>query len=133
MHPGIHGQSRPDQPAAVMADSGNILTHGQLDARSNQLAHLFRNAGLKVGDRVAIFMENHLAYFEVLWAALRSGLYLTTINRFLTAEETAYILTDSEAKALVTSPAMAGTAVAARRSRRSAGTPSSVGRADPRG
>ena len=29
------------------------------------------------GDHVAIFAENHPRYFEVVWAALRSGLYLT--------------------------------------------------------
>jgi long-chain acyl-CoA synthetase len=49
----------------------------------------------------------------VIWAALRSGLYLTPINRFLNAEEAAYILADSEAKALVTSLALADTAAAA--------------------
>jgi long-chain acyl-CoA synthetase len=113
MHPGIHSQTRPDHPAAVMAGSSEILTYRELDAQSNQLAHLFRDAGLDVGDHVAILMENQLAYFEVLWSALRSGLYLTTINRYLTAEEAAYILTDSETKALVTSAAMADTAAAA--------------------
>lgn len=52
---------------------------------------------------MALFMENHLRYFEVVWAAFRSGLYLTTINRYLTAEEAGYILDNCEAKALVAS------------------------------
>ena len=48
-------------------------------------------------------MENNLRYYEVVWAALRSGLYITTVNRFLTAEEAAYIVNDSQSKALITS------------------------------
>jgi acyl-CoA synthetase (AMP-forming)/AMP-acid ligase II len=54
---------------------------------------------------VAVFMENHPRYFEVVWAALRSGLYLTAINSYLTAEELGYILRDSGARSVVTSPA----------------------------
>ncbi|MGH9136974.1 MAG: acyl-CoA synthetase [Acidimicrobiales bacterium] len=107
MHPGRHALERPDHPAVIMAGTGETLTYRQLDARSNQLAQLLRAAGLGVGDHVAIFMENRPAYFEVLWAAMRSGLYLTTINRYLTVEEAAYILEDSGSKALITSAAMA--------------------------
>jgi fatty-acyl-CoA synthase len=59
--------------------------------------------GLRPGDHVAVFMENHPAYFEAVWAALRSGLYLTTINRYLTDEEAGYILDNCEAQVLVAS------------------------------
>jgi fatty-acyl-CoA synthase len=90
-----------------MAGSAARCTYRELDERSNRLANLLHSSGLHAGDRVAILMENRPEYFEVLWAAMRSGLYLTTINRYLTVEEAAYILEDSEAKALVTSAAMA--------------------------
>ena len=45
--------------------------------------------GLLPGDHVAILAENVPRYYDVYWAALRSGLYLTAINRFLSAEEAA--------------------------------------------
>ena len=48
-------------------------------------------------------MENNLRYFEVVWAALRSGLYLTTVNRYLTDEEAGYIVDNCEAQVLVAS------------------------------
>ena len=48
-------------------------------------------------------MENHARYFDVIWAAMRSGLYLTTINRYLTTDEATYILDNCEAKVLVAS------------------------------
>jgi fatty-acyl-CoA synthase len=96
-----------------MASTGETLTYRQLDDRSIQLVRVLHAAGLGTGDHVAILMENQLAYFEVLWAALRSGLYLTPINRYLKPAEAAYILNDCGAKALVTSAALADTAAAA--------------------
>ncbi|HSS10349.1 MAG TPA: AMP-binding protein, partial [Acidimicrobiales bacterium] len=83
MYPGLHAKERPDKPAIIMGRSGDVVTYGQLDARSNQLAHLWRSAGLRRGDHVGVMMENHSRYFEVVWAALRSGLYITPINSFL--------------------------------------------------
>ena len=44
----------PDKPAIVMHPSGTVVTFGELEARANQLAHLFRSAGLVEGDAVAI-------------------------------------------------------------------------------
>jgi len=34
---------------------------------------------------------------EVVWAARRSGLYLTAVNRYLTPDEAAYIIDDADA------------------------------------
>jgi long-chain acyl-CoA synthetase len=110
VYPGKHAQDHPDKPAVIMAGSGEQVTYRELDDRSNQLAQLMWDAGLRPGDGVTIFMENHPRYFECSWAAIRSGLYFTTINRYLTAEEAAYIINDSGAKVLLTSRAMAETA-----------------------
>ena len=103
MYPGKWAAEFPDKPAAIDAASGATTTYAELNARSNQLAQLLWDRGLRPGDHVAIFMENNLRYFEVVWAALRSGHYLTTINRYLTTEEAGYILDNCEAQALITS------------------------------
>jgi long-chain acyl-CoA synthetase len=110
MHPSIHAKSHPDKPAYVMAASGETVTYGQLEARSNQGAHLFRQLGLKAGDAVALFMDNSPRYYEVLWAAQRSGLRFTCISSKLTAGEVEYIAKDSGAKALIASAGVAGVA-----------------------
>ncbi len=107
MHPGTHAAHKPDKPAIVMAGSGTAISYAELDARANRAAQLFWQRGLRPGDHVALFMENHLRYFEVYWAAIRSGLYLTTVNRYLTGEEAAYIVDDCEAQLLVASNALA--------------------------
>jgi long-chain acyl-CoA synthetase len=59
---------------------------------------------------VALLMENHLQYLAIAWAAFRSGLYLTCINRYLTAEEAAYIVQDSGSRALIASAGVVDTA-----------------------
>jgi long-chain acyl-CoA synthetase len=93
-----------------MEPSGEVVTYRQLNDRSIRLARLWQSHGLRPGDHVAVFMENHPRYFEVVWAALRSGLYLTTVNSYLTSEEVGYILSDSGARSLVTSAAKASVA-----------------------
>jgi fatty-acyl-CoA synthase len=110
MYPGLHAQTTPDKPALIMAGSGEIVTYRELDERSNRLAQLLGAAGLRPGDHVAIFAENHPRYFEVFWAAARSGLYFTTVNRYLQADEAAYIVNDCGAKALIASGAKADVA-----------------------
>jgi long-chain acyl-CoA synthetase len=107
MYPGTHAETMPDKQAVVMAETGEGLSYAELDARSARLAQLLHAAGLRPGDHVSILMENNIRYFECFWAAMRSGLYFTTINRYLQPEEAAYILQDSGAKALFTSAALA--------------------------
>ena len=103
MHPGHHALEAPDRPALIVAGTGEVTTFGELDDRSNQLAQLLWEAGLRPGDHLALFCENHPRYFEVYWAALRSGLYLTPVNRYLTAPEVAFIVEDCNARLVVTS------------------------------
>ena len=97
MYPGKWSNVFPDKPAVVHASTGETVSYKELDDRSNQLAQLMWDKGLRKDDHVAIFMENNLRYFEVMWAALRSGLYITTVNRYLTDEEAGYIVDNCEA------------------------------------
>ena len=103
MHPGEHAQTTPDKVAYVMAGSGEAVTFKQLDDRSNQLAQLLYDRGIRPGDTIAICMENNARYLEATWAAQRSGLYYTCVSSRLTVGEAEYILNDCEAKALITS------------------------------
>src|SRR5689334_6762216 len=107
MHPAVIAQKTPDKPAIIMAQSGEALTFGQLDARSNQGAQLFRTLGLKTGDGIAIFMENNLRYLEICWAAQRAGLYFTCISSRLTAGEVEYIVKDCGAKVFIAGKTLA--------------------------
>src|SRR5882757_4338063 len=101
-----HAAANPDKPAIVMHPSGTVLTFADLEARANRLAHFFRQHGLREGDSVAILMENNEHIHAVMWAARRSGLYYVPINTHLTAAEAAYIVENSNAKAIIGSAAL---------------------------
>ena len=103
MYPGTWAEEKPDALAVVMTGSGETRTWKQLDDRSNQLAQLWWAAGLRPRDHVALFTDNRAEFFDVAWAALRSSLYLTPVNRYLTAEEAAYIVNDCGATSIVVS------------------------------
>ncbi|MEN3951499.1 AMP-binding protein [Iodidimonas sp. SYSU 1G8] len=107
MHPSVHARTTPEKPAYIMAATGETVTYGELEARSNRLAQLFRAKGLKPGDHIALMMENQARFYEVCWAAQRSGLYFTAISTRLTAPEAAYIVNDCGARLLVVSHALA--------------------------
>ncbi|MGI5221040.1 acyl-CoA synthetase [Nocardia sp. CA-290969] len=107
MTPGWHAQHTPDRPAVVMATSGEVLTYRDLEHRSIRIARALHARGLRVGDHIAILMENNRQYLETAWAAQRSGLYYTAINWHLTAGEVQYILDDCGATALVAGATMA--------------------------
>ena len=106
-HPKRHAESSPSRPAVIVADTGASLSYGDMESRSNRLANAFRSFGLGVGDHVAILMENRTEYFEVVWAAMRSGLFVTPINWHLAPDEVEYIVKDCAASVLVTSSACA--------------------------
>ena len=112
MYPGTYAAEAPDRVAAVMAGTGETLTYGDLEQRSVQLAHVLHEAGLRPGDVVALLTENNLRAFEVYWAAMRSGLYITAVNWHLKPDEVAYIVNDSGATALIVSAEQAPTAEA---------------------
>ena len=105
MYPGPYAQKFADRPAFIMASSGEAVTYGELDQRSNRLAHLLRGQGLQRLGHYAVFMENHPRFIESCMAGERTGLYYTCVNAYLTADELAYIVNNSEAQVLITSQA----------------------------
>jgi acyl-CoA synthetase (AMP-forming)/AMP-acid ligase II len=107
MYPGATAERVPDRPAIIMGGSGEVVTHRELNERSNRLAQLFRARGVRQRDSVAVFMENNVRYLEVAWAAQRAGLHWTCVNSHLTAPEVEYIVDDCDAKLLVSSRALA--------------------------
>jgi len=113
MYPGKHAARHPGRPAVIMAGSGETITYGELEARSNRLAHLLRSRGLGRLDHYSIYMENHPRYIECCAAGERSGHYYTCVNSFLTVEELAYILRNSQSRVLITSQAKRDVALGA--------------------
>jgi long-chain acyl-CoA synthetase len=93
-HPYAHAALHPDSPAVMFPSTGDRRTYDELNRRSNQIAHLLLNRGLKTGDGIAVLMPNRAVWFDIVWAAFRAGLYVTPINWHLTPREAAYIVKD---------------------------------------
>jgi long-chain acyl-CoA synthetase len=86
-----------------MAGSGRVVTYGQLDDNSARLASALHGLGLRKGDVIALLTDNAAEAFDVYWAAMRSGLYVTAVNRHLAPGEAAYILQDTGARVVIAS------------------------------
>src|SRR6476620_6272701 len=113
MYPGKHAVLHQNRLAVVLVGCVESLTYGELEARSNRLAHLLRARGVGRLDHYSIYMENHPRYVACCAAGERSGHYYTCVNSFLTVEELAYILDNSQSKVLITSQAKRDVALAA--------------------
>ena len=112
MYPGAFISTTPDKPAVIMSDTGETLTFAQLEDRSIRLSHVLYDHGLRPGDTVSMLALNSPLYYEVYWAAMRSGLYITAVNHRLSPPEVAYILNDCGAHAFIADTALAETAQA---------------------
>ena len=103
MYPGTHASTSPDRPAVIMADSNTMVTYGELETNSARLASALHQLGLRTGDVIAVLSDNAPEAFEIYWAAIRSGLYVTFVNWHLSGDEAAYIVRDSGARVLIAS------------------------------
>ncbi|MEN2977772.1 AMP-binding protein (plasmid) [Tistrella bauzanensis] len=111
--PWHHARERPDRPAVIVADTGEILSYGDMTRRANRLANLFVGLGLNPGDCVAFCLENHVRYCELVWAAKAAGLYYVCIARQSGVDDLRYVLTNCGARVFIASAAVADTAAAA--------------------
>ena len=89
----------PNAPA-VAHGARTVMTYGELADRAAQLsAGLRTRLGLQPGERIAIYLPNCVAYFEVLFAIWHAGLVAVPVNAKLHPRELAWILENSGAKA----------------------------------
>jgi len=105
MYAGKYLEQHPDRAAFLMASTGEAVSYREFEGRSNQLAHLLRANGLGPLGHYSIFMENNDRYLEACGAGERAGLYYTCVNSYLTADELAYIVNNSESTVLIASAA----------------------------
>lgn len=94
-----HARYRPDKPAAIHGDE--VWTYGALGARVDRCANLLIDAGVKVGDRVAILTENTPWFLVVLFAAARVGGIFTPLNYRLSTAELKEIVADADPAVLI--------------------------------
>ena len=79
------------------------LTFGELEQRSNRLAHALQARGLVRGDRVAFFLANRVEVIDLWLAGVKLGLLLVPINVLYRERELRHILADAAPTAVITS------------------------------
>jgi acyl-CoA synthetase (AMP-forming)/AMP-acid ligase II len=85
----------------ALKDARRQFTYPALNSRVNRLAHRLLSMGLGKGDKVAVLMENSIEIVEVFLACAKTGIVIVPINFRLVSREVAYILDNSDAKALI--------------------------------
>ena len=81
---------------------GAVYTFGQLDSRSNRLAHLLIKKGLKTGDRLCVYLVNSIEMIDIYLACVKLGVIFVPINILYRDREITHILSDAEPYALIT-------------------------------
>lgn len=90
-----------DAVAFRMCSTKEEVTFGQLEERSNQIAHLLRACGVQAGDHIAVLLKNQREFLEICFGAERAGAYYTTISTRLTAAEIKFIVNNCGAKVFI--------------------------------
>jgi amino acid adenylation domain-containing protein len=90
----------PDKVALVCG--GRRFSYAELDRAANRLANGLLGAGLKRGDRVALYLENTIETVVGLFATLKAGGVFMVVNPTTKADKLAFILNNSRASALIT-------------------------------
>ncbi|WP_428313017.1 AMP-binding protein [Hydrocarboniphaga sp.] len=111
-HPRQHALRYPQRPALILADRDQSISYAQLVENADRAAQLFLALGVEQGDTIAIFVENHIRYPELCWAAKNSGITYACVASQSSVEDAAYIVGNSGAKLLISSAALAATAAA---------------------
>ena len=93
--------SQSDHDFIVYPDRDLRWTYGQFDHRCDQLAKGLMAIGIGKGDRVGIWARNIPDWLTFMFATAKIGAVLVTVNPVYKAHELAYVLKQSDMKALV--------------------------------
>jgi malonyl-CoA/methylmalonyl-CoA synthetase len=83
---------------------GRTYTFGELDARSNRMAHWLTAQGLTRGDRLALQLPNCLEMIDLYLACVKLGVIFVPVNVLYKDREIAHILQDAEPKLFLQEP-----------------------------
>src|ERR1700710_921572 len=95
-----HAKQRPNQVAYW--DLSRSVTYADLAARTASIAANLTKAGLRDGDKIAIYLPNGVDWIEACLAALRAGAVVVPISYDAAEGEISYRLTDAGCGTVIT-------------------------------
>jgi long-chain acyl-CoA synthetase len=91
----------PDKPFLFSEADGRRFNYADFDAAVNRTAALLASQGVQKGDVVSLLMPNSAEYVIAYFACWKLGVLAGPINSLLKPDELVYIISNSEAKALL--------------------------------
>ena len=107
-----HVLMQPD--ATALRFLGHTTTWGELDRRVTALAGALSRRGVGFGDRVLILMLNRTEFIESFLAANKLGAIAVPVNFRMTPPEIAFLVSDCQARVVITETVLANVATAVR-------------------
>src|SRR6266498_1144381 len=97
-------QGRGDRPALYFQD--RVITFGSLQEQANRLGNVLASQGVEEEERVVILSPNQPLSLVANFAAMKLGAIPVPASPLLSPPEVAYVVNNSEARALLVHPAM---------------------------
>ena len=88
-----------DRPALIQGD--RMITHGEFETRTNNLAQNLLDKGAKPGDKIAFYLRNCPEYSEGLAAAFKASMTHVNVNYRYIEHELVYLLDNSDATVVI--------------------------------
>src|SRR5260370_4830724 len=80
---------------------GRTFTFGELDLRSNRVAHALLARGFEPGDRLCVYLANRIELIDLYLACVKLGVVFVPINVLYREREIAHIVGDAEPRLVV--------------------------------
>lgn len=97
-----HAASRAGATACVIG--AERRSYGELGDQILRFASALRRLGFRPGDRLSLYLPNGVEYVICFYGAMRAGLVANLINGAFTRAEVHYLLSDSGATGIVSTP-----------------------------
>ena len=80
---------------------GRTYTFGELESRSNRVAHALRARGFTKGDRLGVYLANSIEMIDLFLACVKLGVIFVPINILYREREIAHITGDAEPREVI--------------------------------
>ena len=91
----------PEKFFLFSESDGRRYTYSEFDAAVNRTVRLLAALGLSKGDKVSLLMPNSAEYIIAYFACFKMGALAGPLNSLLKSPEMAYVMANSESKALI--------------------------------
>jgi acyl-CoA synthetase (AMP-forming)/AMP-acid ligase II len=95
-------EKAPEKDFLFSEVDGRSFTYAAFDEATKRAANLLASMGVAKGDVVSLLMPNSVEYIIAYFACWRLGALAGPVNSLLKSQEMAYVIGNSEAKALLT-------------------------------